>query len=210
MSVWEWAASVLLGSGVLLAAIAAIGLARFDNVLARMHAGSKPQTLGLALVLAGTAVVLRSWSAAGFLLLVLLAQMLTVPAASSLVGRAAFRRGFVRGGEYAIDELSPRLAGPGDEDEDGDGFADDADADGHDPLAALPAEEFPHNPVAAVALEDAARDEANWADDEPGDDAATDTEALDIDLSAETEREAGEIEQLDAEARRAREQPGEH
>lgn len=201
MSAMELLAAVLLGLGVLLAAIAAIGLARFDNVLARMHAGSKPQTLGLMLVLAGAAVVVGSWAVAGFLLLVLLAQMATVPVASSMVGRAAFRRGFVRGGQYAIDELSPRLAAEGDVDEDEDGFADeDSEVDGS--LAALPAEEFPANVLDAQDLAASARDESSWEESE--EEAQEIDDALDIDLSGETEQEAVAIPELDEQARRQR------
>src|SRR5690625_2234945 len=120
MSAVEIIATVLIGAGLLLAVVAAIGLNRFDGVLMRIHAASKPQTLGLLFVFSGVALVAQSWSLAGFLLVVLLAQMATVPVASVMVGRAAFRRGFVRGGDYAIDELSDRLADADDDDDDDD------------------------------------------------------------------------------------------
>src|SRR5699024_2095590 len=116
MTVIEIIAAVLIGGGLLLGVVAAVGLNRFDGVLMRIHAASKPQVLGLVMVFTGASLAARSWSLAAFLLVVLLAQMLTVPAASVMVGRAAFRRGFVRGGDYAIDELSPRLADTDDED----------------------------------------------------------------------------------------------
>ena len=65
--------------------VAAVGLNRFDGVLMRIHAASKPQTLGLMFVFTGVALVAQSWSLAGFLLVVLLAQMGTVPVASVMV-----------------------------------------------------------------------------------------------------------------------------
>ncbi|MEH3068771.1 MAG: monovalent cation/H(+) antiporter subunit G [Aeromicrobium erythreum] len=50
-------ALLLLGSA--LALVAAIGLVRFPDVLTRMHAATKPQTLGLLMVLAGLALRVR-------------------------------------------------------------------------------------------------------------------------------------------------------
>ena len=47
MSAVEIIASVLIGAGLLLGALSAIGLNRFDGVLMRIHAASKPQVLGL-------------------------------------------------------------------------------------------------------------------------------------------------------------------
>lgn len=98
MTIAEILASVLIIAGTVLAVVAAVGLNRFSDVLTRIHAASKPQTLGLMLVLAGAAIAAGSWSLAAMMLVVMLAQMTTVPVASAMVGRAAFRRGFVRGG----------------------------------------------------------------------------------------------------------------
>ena len=192
MSVVEILASLLMAVGVLLTVVAAVGLHRFDGVLARMHATSKPQTLGLMLVFAGVALVTASWALAGMLLLVLVAQMLTVPVASAMVGRAAFRRG-----DYAIDELSPRLADSGDEDDDEDGFLDETD----DPHAGMGAEagedRFPENVVHADDAADAVL-ARNWDAPEEGPDAmAPDPSSYDLDLADETEREAEEVAERD-------------
>ena len=48
---------ILIGAGFTLTA--AIGLVRLPDVLNRMHAASKPQTLGFLLLCGGLAVVLR-------------------------------------------------------------------------------------------------------------------------------------------------------
>ena len=85
MSATEIVSAVLMGGGLVLGVVSAVGLNRFDGVLMRIHAASKPQVLGLILVFAGAALAAGSWSLAGFLLLVLLAQMLTVPVASVMV-----------------------------------------------------------------------------------------------------------------------------
>ncbi|WP_084252779.1 monovalent cation/H(+) antiporter subunit G [Devriesea agamarum] len=109
---------ILLSLGVVLAMVASIGLLRFPDVLARMHASSKPQSLGMILVLVGLAVGLSAWRDLGMVLLIAIAQLVTVPVASAMVGRAAFRRGLVHPEGYAVDELSPLLAQDGQDDAD--------------------------------------------------------------------------------------------
>ena len=193
MSVVEIIAGVMIGLGILLAVIAAIGINRFQGVLMRLHPASKPQALGLVLVFAGTALVAESWNVATFLLVVLLAQMLTIPVASTMLGRAAFRRGFVRGGDYSIDELTPRLASDDDEDDDEDGFLDESDDD-HEGLASQGSERFPENVVGTT--EDALTG-SNWGEPEVGSDGSSSDEDLDVDLEDETEREAEEVAERD-------------
>lgn len=124
MNIPEIIGSALIILGVIIAAIAVVGLIRFNDVLSRMHAASKPQTLGLVLVLAGAGIASRSWALAGMLALVLFAQFLTMTAPSAMLGRAAFRRGFLLGSDYAFDELTPRLSIGGEGDDDDDGFID--------------------------------------------------------------------------------------
>ncbi|HJB09659.1 MAG TPA: monovalent cation/H(+) antiporter subunit G [Candidatus Brachybacterium merdavium] len=193
MSALEIIATVLIGAGLLLAVVAAVGLNRFDGVLMRIHAASKPQTLGLMFVFTGVALVAQSWSLAGFLLVVLLAQMGTVPVASVMVGRAAFRRGFVRGGDYAFDELSDRLADADDDDDDDDedGFLDDHEGMAHDAEDRFP-ENVVHPEAAARAMTN-----RNWDEPEAVGTAGVDIDSLDVDLEDETEREAEEVAERD-------------
>ena len=56
-------------SGSVLALTAAIGVVRFPDTLSRMHAATKPQVLGLLLVLAGAAIRLRGHADVGMLIL---------------------------------------------------------------------------------------------------------------------------------------------
>jgi len=189
MTVLEIISAVLIGGGLLLGVVAAIGLNRFDGVLMRIHAASKPQVLGLILVFAGASLAARSWSLAAFLLVVLLAQMLTVPAASVMVGRAAFRRGFVRGGDYAIDELTPRLADTDDDDDDEDGFVDES-GDDHEGMAGGDHDRFPEN---VVTLTTEPLTDPNWEEPEGGAAEVEDEDVIDIDLDDETELEAEQV-----------------
>ena len=107
---WTHVADVLAAVcfllGALLAMIAAIGLLRLPDLLSRMHAATKPQVLGLVLILVGLALQLREPKAIGILVLVGLFQLLTTPVANHMVGRASFRAGQVRGDHLVVDELS--------------------------------------------------------------------------------------------------------
>lgn len=99
------AALCLLG-GALLALAAGVGVLRFPDLLARMHSATKPQVLGLTLVLLGLALRLRTGPALWMLLLVVLFQLLTSPVAAHMVGRAGYRTGKVRHDLLLVDELT--------------------------------------------------------------------------------------------------------
>jgi multicomponent Na+:H+ antiporter subunit G len=104
-------AATCLLLGALLALVAAVGVLRFPDVLTRMHSATKPQVLGLLLILLGLGLRLRDPGAIGILLLVALFQLATAPVASHMVGRSAFRSGQVRRDLLVVDELSEALAG---------------------------------------------------------------------------------------------------
>ena len=101
------AASVLIGSFLCFAA--AVGLVRFPDVLSRMHAATKPQTLGLILVALGVELSLRSWAALGTVLLIAIFQLTTAPVAAHLVGRTVYRSNQVRRDLLVRDELAEDL-----------------------------------------------------------------------------------------------------
>jgi multicomponent Na+:H+ antiporter subunit G len=103
------AAAACLVLGALLALVAAIGILRFPDVLTRMHSATKPQVLGLLLVLLGLGLRLREVGSIGLLVLVALFQLVTSPIASHMVGRASFRAGQVRRDLLVVDELSDVL-----------------------------------------------------------------------------------------------------
>ncbi|MDR6174585.1 multicomponent Na+:H+ antiporter subunit G [Nocardioides zeae] len=108
-AVLDVVAGVLLLAGAVLSLIAAIGLLRFPDLLTRMHSATKPQVLGLLLVVLGLALRLREPSAIAILLLVAVFQMVTAPVASHMAGRASYRAGQVRKDLLVADELSDAL-----------------------------------------------------------------------------------------------------
>lgn len=105
-------AAVLLVVGALLTLVAAVGILRFPDVLTRMHSATKPQVLGLLVVLLGLGLRLRDPAAIGLLTMVALFQLVTTPIASHMVGRASFRAGQVRRELLVVDELSDVLPDP--------------------------------------------------------------------------------------------------
>ncbi|ADG73132.1 monovalent cation/proton antiporter, MnhG/PhaG subunit [Cellulomonas flavigena DSM 20109] len=113
MTVWGAMADavsiVCLLGGAFFAFAAGVGALRFPDLLARMHAGTKPQVLGLILVLIGLALRLREGGAVWALLLVAVFQMITAPVAAHMVGRAGFRTGKVRSDLLVVDELTRDL-----------------------------------------------------------------------------------------------------
>lgn len=92
----DLAASLLMLAGAFLCLCASIGLVRFGDVLSRMHAATKPQVLGVVLVMLGVGLGLRSGFDIGMLVLVAFFQLVTTPVASHMMSRAALRTG--RGG----------------------------------------------------------------------------------------------------------------
>ena len=101
----EAVSSVLLLAGVLLAVVAAVGLVRLPDVFSRMHAATKPATLGLLLITVGAALRMEDSADAVKLLLVAAFQFLTAPVAAHMVGRAAYRAGAGDLDGLVVDEL---------------------------------------------------------------------------------------------------------
>jgi multicomponent Na+:H+ antiporter subunit G len=108
VTVIDVVAAVLLLLGALSCLFGAIGLVRLPSVLSRLQAATKPQTLGLFLVLAGTALRVPMDSAVT-LVLVALFQVITAPVISQLVGRAAYRSGALPDDALVVDELAEHL-----------------------------------------------------------------------------------------------------
>lgn len=76
--------------GAVFVLISAIGVVRFPDVLARLHALAKASTFGVLLVLAGVAVNLRDVNDLTSVALAAVLHLLASPPASILVSRAAY------------------------------------------------------------------------------------------------------------------------
>ena len=83
--------AVFLLVGALMSLGAAIGLLRFPDLMSRMHAATKPQVLGLFLMLAAIGLQMRTWWVWPVLLVAWIFQLLTAPVSAHMVGRSAYR-----------------------------------------------------------------------------------------------------------------------
>ncbi len=91
-------------AGSLLLLFSAIGVLRFDDALARMHALAKGTILGLLLLLGGAAVNLNDINDITSVLLAGMLHVLTSPPASNMVSRAAYLAGAMPQKPGMIDE----------------------------------------------------------------------------------------------------------
>jgi multicomponent Na+:H+ antiporter subunit G len=98
-------AGTLLVAGSLMSLTAAIGLVRFPDVLTRMHAATKPQTVGLLLILSGIAVHFHTLTVVAMVALVAVFQLVTAPVAAHMVARNAYRSGMHDPRQLSVDEL---------------------------------------------------------------------------------------------------------
>lgn len=76
-------------AGALLVALAGIGVVRFGDLYARMHAATKATVLGMALIAVAGAIALDAGR--GKLLLAVAFLLVTAPASAHFVARAAYR-----------------------------------------------------------------------------------------------------------------------
>lgn len=99
-------AGACLLAGALLSLAAGVGLLRFPDLLARMHSATKPQVLGLLLILTGAALRLQNTIDVTTLVLVGLFQLATAPVSAHMIGRAVYRAGHIRSDDLVVDELA--------------------------------------------------------------------------------------------------------
>ncbi len=108
-SVLDIAAAVLLIVGGILSVAAGVGLLRFPDALSRLHAGTKPQVLGLICIVIAIALSARSWPVLLLLAPVVLFQVLTQPAAAHMIGRAGYRTSNHDEDLLVVDELAEAI-----------------------------------------------------------------------------------------------------
>lgn len=79
--------------GVSMAVIAAIGLHRLQHTTSRMHAATKPATLGLLCCAVGAAVQMDNLSSITKIAVVVIFQFVTVPIGAHMLARAITKDG---------------------------------------------------------------------------------------------------------------------
>ena len=112
-AVLDTVALVLVLLGAVLCLTATIGLLRWRDVPTRLHAATKPQVLGVLLIVIAVELALRSWEALAFGIPIVLIQFATAPLAAHMVGRAAYRNRTSDEANLYVDELQHRTEQPG-------------------------------------------------------------------------------------------------
>lgn len=98
---------VLLLAGATLVLIAGFGLIRLPDLYTRMHASTKPATLGVTLLVAALALDAGTLGIAVRGVLIVLFYLLTAPVAAHRLGRAAYWAGVPRWSGTVRDDLAP-------------------------------------------------------------------------------------------------------
>jgi multicomponent Na+:H+ antiporter subunit G len=91
-------------AGAALVLLAALGVLRFADPLARMHALAKASTLGILLIFAGAAVNLHTVNDITSVVLAALLHVLMSPPASNMVSRATYLATGLPPGKDTVDE----------------------------------------------------------------------------------------------------------
>jgi multicomponent Na+:H+ antiporter subunit G len=99
-------AAICMLLGALPAVSGALGIVRFPDVLSKTHAATKHQVLGLILMLTAVGLRVPSWGTVSTLLLIAAFQVLTLPVAAHMIGRAAYRTKHVKRERLYRDELA--------------------------------------------------------------------------------------------------------
>lgn len=79
---------VLCGAGALLALVAGLGLVRLGDTRSRMHAATKPATLGVVLCAAGAILQLPSLSTGAKIVVIVGLQLITAPVGAHVLARS--------------------------------------------------------------------------------------------------------------------------
>jgi len=111
MTVLDLIASVLIVLGALMSLLAGIAVLRFPDTMSRIHAATKPQVLGIMLLMVGLGLRLGSPGVIGVLVLIVILQFVTAPVSAHLTVRVAFRN--AKDGPEPDDQASKSAADDG-------------------------------------------------------------------------------------------------
>lgn len=104
-AVLDGVAAVFMVIGGLMSLAAGLGLVRFPDLHTRMHAATKPQVLGLLMLVLSASIMWRSWVWAAVALLAWGLMILTAPVSAHVVGRAGYRTKHLRADLLTHDHL---------------------------------------------------------------------------------------------------------
>ena len=97
--------AILIVIGVFFIVLAGVGLLRMPDMFLRMSTATKASTLGLGLILLGTAVFFWELGITSRALATSIFVLLTAPVSAHMIGRAAYSDGVPLWEETKLDEL---------------------------------------------------------------------------------------------------------
>ncbi len=109
----EWLQPIgvaLIAGGALLTLVTAIGMVRLGSLFARMHASTKPQVLGLVVMVLGLSCVMQRPRVVATLALVVIMQFFVAPISAHMLGRTVYRLGQIDRRVIVLDEYAEDLA----------------------------------------------------------------------------------------------------
>jgi multicomponent Na+:H+ antiporter subunit G len=110
MNTIDIVASVALILGALMSLLAGIAVLRFPDTMSRIHAATKPQVLGIILLMLGVGLRIGSPGVIGMLVLIVILQFVTAPVSAHLTVRVAFRNAKARDADAADERTSQETA----------------------------------------------------------------------------------------------------
>lgn len=116
MLIFDILSITLIMTGALFSLATSIGLIRFRDTVARMHASTKPQTLGLTLTLLGVVAHIVARGGGGvtvagdmsMMVLVVLFAMITSPIIGNRLGHVSLKEGIVDRDTMSRDDEAER------------------------------------------------------------------------------------------------------
>lgn len=119
MTVMTLISTILIFVGIFFVIVAGIGLVRMPDLYLRMSASTKAATLGLGLIVLGTAVYFNELTVTSRALAIIFFMLLTAPVSAHMIGRAGYSDGVPLWKNTQLDELrgmynegETELAGP--------------------------------------------------------------------------------------------------
>ena len=98
--------AVFLLTGALMAITSAIGILRFPDTLSRMHSATKPQTLGLLMMLIGASIAVGGSNVdVGMFILAGLFALITAPVVAHRIGRLVYQEQRAQDGLISRDQM---------------------------------------------------------------------------------------------------------
>jgi multicomponent Na+:H+ antiporter subunit G len=104
----EWSIIILSALGAIFILLAAIGIVRMPDFYLRLSATTKAATLGIGLILIGSAVYFQELSVTSRVCAIIFFLILTAPVAAHMIGRASYFIGTKLWKNTIMDELEGR------------------------------------------------------------------------------------------------------